>query len=114
MAVTTASVTAIVEAGRTAFAGAVCVFRWRGKEVRGLRAEPPVFVDNFSGGGAIQGVSSAVRLIVSELVKPLPVSGDVFEITEPTGTQPVTRTAIDVRPDRTGATMLVSYGERYG
>ena len=113
MAVTTAAVESMFRAGRTALSGAVCAVRWRGSEVRGVRSAPD-FVDAFTGGGAIQGVSGAVRLLVSEMTKPVPVAGDDLAIVEPGGTQPITRTAINVRYDQTGATMLVSYGERNG
>jgi hypothetical protein len=113
MAITAAVVESAFKAARTALSGAAITVRWGGAEVSGIRSAPD-FVDAFGMGGAIQGVSGAVRLCVSELVQPYPVAGDTIDVEEPQSTQAVTREVIHVRYDQTGATMLVSYGERHG
>ena len=113
MSLTAASVIAAVTAIRTSLPAATTTVRHNGAEYSATRATAD-YVDAFGMGGAIQGVSGSVRLIVSELSEPLPKAGDLIGVVEAAGETSVDREILNVRYDQTGATMLVSYGERHG
>jgi hypothetical protein len=108
-----ASTAAVVRTMRLAMPAAVVAVRWRGVEVQGVRGSS-MFADAFGAGGAIQGVAGAVRLIVSELIQPVPVAGDLLPVPVTPGGTPVTREILSVDYDKMAETMLVTYGERHG
>lgn len=113
MSLTKAVVANAYTAIRAAIPGATTTLRHNGNEYSGTRASQS-YSDQYDGGGAIQGAAGSVRLLVSELSEPYPVAGDQITVLESASADYVAREILDIRYDQTGATMLVTYGERNG
>ena len=62
--------------------------------------------------GAIQGADGAVRLILSELIRPYPKAGDIIQVQEENG-EWLKRLVLTVRYDQARASMRIDYGAEY-
>jgi len=123
MALTTAVVQSAFKAARSALPAATVKVRHQdsGAVYSGVRSS----LDNsqtVSSMGAIQGATSgaiagaigAVRLLVSEFIKPYPKSGDIIEIDDQDDGDQITRVILAVQYDQARATVRLDYGAKYG
>lgn len=113
MSLTTATIQSTFAAIRNALPCATTTVRHNGSEYSGTRATSD-YVDQYGNGGAIQGVTGAVRLLVSDLASPHPKAGDTISVVEPASDAAVDREVISARYDQAGATLRLDYGERHG
>ena len=104
--------TAVASAMAGAFADCTVRVRIGGNEYSGIRSSLEKR-DRAGSMASIQGATGAVRLIVSQLIAPLPVSGTEIEVEE-TPTEYVTRFVLAARYDQSGATVRLDYGDKYG
>jgi hypothetical protein len=82
MALTKAVVEQAFRAARVALSGAACTVRWAGGECVGIASSTEDSMDT-GRVGAVEGSNGAVRVMVSELRKPLPDSQDIIEVRLP-------------------------------
>ena len=99
-------------AGRTALSGATVQMRHDSKVYSGVGGTVQE-LDQFDLAGNTRPVEGTIRVLVSELGKPWPKTGDTIEIKNTETNTWDSWLVYNTRPDQAKATMWIEYGERY-
>jgi len=86
--------------------------RIRNRTVNGVRGSVEE-TEDVSNLGPIPGAIGAVRLLVSELTKPYPLSNDLVKIQEVSGEKWISRLVLAARFDGVRATLRLDYGSEF-
>lgn len=113
MSLTKASAEAKFKAARTLLSGSNVTVRHEGREYVGVMGSLE-YSDQPGSMVGLQGAQGAVRLLVSELKKPYPESGNIIDVKEAGGTEWEERRVLTPRYDQVHATVRIDYGERDG